>query len=145
MESVTGASVSELSFILLLLGAAGLAGTWSIGLLLQRHLYRWLILIPLVMAAIAALLAAWGLVSTPAPVAWGLWLSRALPENAEAGGGLMVAEIQLAITLGASLGGELFDVVGWWSPFAAGLVLLVLSALFAVLASRQPVYQYTGR
>jgi len=159
MESVTGASVSELSFILLLLGAAGLAGTWSIGLLLQRHLYRWLILIPMVMAAIAALLiwqghsllmtgtmlAAWGLVSTPAPVAWGLWLSRALPENAEAGGGLMVAVIQLAITLGAALGGELFDVVGWWSPFAAGLVLLVLSALFAVLASRQPVYQHTGR
>lgn len=94
---------------------------------------------------IGALLAAWGLVSTPAPVAWELWLSRALPENAEAGGGLMVAVIQLAITLGASLGGELFDVVGWWSPFAAGLVLLVLSALFAVLASRQPVYQYTGR
>ena len=151
MESVTGASVSELSFILLLLGAAGLAGTWSIGLLLQTHLFRWLILIPLAMAAIGALLiwqghsllitgallAAWGLVSTPAPVAWGLWLSRALPERAEAGGGLMVAVIQLAITLGAALGGELFDAVGWWSPFAFGLALLLLSALFAVLASRR--------
>ena len=82
------------------------------------------------------LLALWGLVATPAPVAWGLWLSRALPENAEAGGGLMVAVIQMAITLGAGLGGLLFDVIGWWSPFAFGLVLLLLSALFAVLARR---------
>lgn len=151
MESVTGASVSELSLILLLLGAAGLLGTLSVGLLLQRHLFRWLILIPLAMAALAALLiwqghsllitgvllAVWGLIATPAPVAWGLWLSRALPENAEAGGGLMVAVIQLAITLGAALGGELFDTVGWWSPFAFGLTLLIISAIFAVLASRR--------
>ncbi|HAT24862.1 MAG TPA: MFS transporter, partial [Pantoea septica] len=56
------------------------------------------------------------------------------PENAEAGGGLMVAVIQLAITLGAALGGELFDAVGWWSPFAFGLTLLIISAIFAVLA-----------
>lgn len=156
MESVTGASVSELSFILLLLGAAGLLGTRSVGLLLQRHLFRWLILIPLAMAALAALLiwqghsllltgallAAWGLISTPAPVAWGLWLSRALPENAEAGGGLMVAVIQLAITLGAALGGELFDAVGWWSPFAFGLALLIISAIFAVLASRRDRHRH---
>lgn len=59
------------------------------------------------------LLALWGLIATPAPVAWGLWLSRAVPDNAEAGGGLMVAVIQLAITLGAGIGGMLFDAVGW--------------------------------
>ncbi|WP_312630502.1 hypothetical protein [Pantoea piersonii] len=159
MESVTGASVSALSFILLLLGAAGLAGTWAVDRLLKRHLFRWLILIPLAMATLGAqliwqghsllitgaLLAIWGLVSTPAPVAWGLWLSRALPESAEAGGGLMVAVIQLAITAGAALGGELFDAVGWWSPFAMGVVLLMLSALFAALANRHYLHQDAQR
>jgi hypothetical protein len=59
--------------------------------------------------ATVALLAAWGLIGTPAPVGWGTWLSKALPEDAEAGGGLMVATIQLAITAGASVGGLLFD------------------------------------
>ena len=33
---------------------------------------------------------AWGPVGTPAPVGWGTWLSRTLPADADAGGGLMV-------------------------------------------------------
>lgn len=150
MESVNGASVDALSFILLLLGAAGLVGTWLIGRLLAHRLFIWLVLIPLAMALIGGLLiveggslwgtglllALWGLIATPAPVAWGLWLSRALPQEAEAGGGLMVAVIQMAITLGASVGGELFDAAGWWSPFAFGVVVLLCSALFALLAAR---------
>lgn len=150
MELVTGASVDALSFSLLLLGAAGLVGTWLIGRLLAHRLFIWLVLIPLAMALIGGLLiveggslwgtglllALWGLIATPAPVAWGLWLSRALPEEAETGGGLMVAVIQMAITLGASVGGELFDAVGWWSPFAFGVVVLLCSALFALLAAR---------
>lgn len=48
----------------------------------------------------------------------------------------MVAVIQMAITLGASVGGELFDAAGWWSPFAFGVVVLLCSALFALLAAR---------
>lgn len=150
MESVTGASVDALSLILLLLGAAGLVVTWFIGRLLAHRLFIWLVVIPLTMAMIGGLLIVaghslwetgllltlWGLIATPAPVAWGLWLSRALPEEAEAGGGLMVAVIQLAITLGASLGGQLFDAAGWWSPFAFGVVVLLCSALFALLAAR---------
>ena len=87
--------------------------------------------------AAVTLLALWGLIATPAPVAWGLWLSRAVPDNAEAGGGLMVAVIQLAITLGAGIGGMLFDAVGWWSPFAFGLLLLLGSAIAAWLAYRE--------
>ncbi|WP_442954693.1 hypothetical protein [Pantoea sp. LMR881] len=151
LEEITRVSVTQLSLMLLALGIFGLAGTGFIGHLLQRGLYAYLIAIPLAMALIAGLLigagasfmvvtillAAWGLISTPAPVAWGLWLSKALPENAEAGGGLMVATIQLAITVGAGLGGILFDAVGWWSPFALGLVLLIASALFAWAAQKE--------
>jgi DHA1 family purine ribonucleoside efflux pump-like MFS transporter len=150
LETITGVNVTVLSFMLLLLGASGLVGTYFIGTLLQRRLFAYLIAIPLSMAIIAAvlitlggsapavavLLAAWGLVATPAPVAWGLWLSRTLPEDAEAGGGLMVATIQLAITLGAGLGGAMFDAIGWWSPFTFGVVLLTGSAIFAWAARR---------
>ncbi|WP_206665544.1 MFS transporter [Jejubacter calystegiae] len=59
-----------------------------------------------------------------------------MPDNAEAGGGLMVAVIQMAITLGAGIGGFLFDAVGWWSPFAFGLLLLICSG-FAAWAARK--------
>ncbi|RMT22349.1 Major facilitator family transporter [Pseudomonas syringae pv. spinaceae] len=145
LEDVTGVSVTTLSLMLLLLGASGLLGTYLIGGLLQKRIYAWLIAIPLVMAvlaaalvglghsplAVAAVLAAWGLIATPAPVAWGLWLSRALPDDAEAGGGLMVATIQMAITAGAGIGGALFDNLGWWSPFAFGGVVLAASAVLA--------------
>ncbi|KPB70511.1 MFS transporter [Pseudomonas cannabina] len=150
LEEITGVSVSALSLMLLMLGASGLVGTYLIGGLLHNRLYACLIAIPLLMAvlavaltglghspqAVAIVLAAWGLIATPAPVAWGLWLSTTLPDDAEAGGGLMVATIQLAITAGAGIGGALFDNLGWWSPFVFGGVVLAGSAALASAARR---------
>jgi predicted MFS family arabinose efflux permease len=86
--------------------------------------------------ATAVLLAGWGLIGTAAPVAWWTWLSRTMPHEAEAGGGLMVAAIQLAITLGAAIGGLLFDSIGYESTFAVSAAMLVASALIAVAAGR---------
>ena len=54
-----------------------------------------------------------------------------LRDDAEAGGGLQVAVIQLAITGGAAIGGLLFDPIGWWSSFAFGAALLCGSSLAA--------------
>jgi predicted MFS family arabinose efflux permease len=59
-----------------------------------------------------------------------------LPDDAEAGGGLMVAVIQLAIALGATGGGVLYDASGFRSTFALGAVALTVSALFATKAWR---------
>ena len=84
----------------------------------------------------AVLLGGWGLIGTPAPVGWWTWLARTLPEEAEAGGGLMVAVIQLAITLGASAGGFLFDTSGYRSTFGLSAALLCGSALMAFVAWR---------
>jgi predicted MFS family arabinose efflux permease len=81
--------------------------------------------------SVALLVVAWGFFGTAAPVGWGTWLVRVLRDDAEAGGGLQVAIIQLAITIGAAAGGLLFDVTGWWSPFALSAVLLVGSSLAA--------------
>lgn len=151
LETVTAVGVSTLSLMLLGLGLAGLAGTYVIGHVLKRSLYGLLIAMPLAMATIAGgliafgsspvgvamLLLCWGLIGTAAPVAWWTWVSRALPDEAEAGGGLMVAVIQLAITLGASLGGLLFDSWGYQTTFFVSAALLIASALVAFLAARR--------
>ncbi len=150
LETVTHATVPTISLLLLISGLAGLLGTVLIGLVLRTRLYSLLITMPLAMAAIAValtafgaapvvvgvLLAAWGLIGSAAPVAWWLWLSRALPDDAETGGGLMVAVIQLAITLGAAGGGALYDHGGSRSTFTVSVVTLCLSALTAWVAWR---------
>jgi predicted MFS family arabinose efflux permease len=151
LETVTRVDVSTLSLLLLVTGGAGLLGTWLIGLALRSRLYGLLVAMPLAMAAIAValtilggapvavgvLLAGWGLIGTAAPVAWWTWLSRVLPDDAEAGGGLMVAVVQLAISLGATAGGVVYDASGYESTFALGAAALVLSALVAGTAWRQ--------
>ncbi len=151
LETVTRVEVSMLSMILLVIGAAGLIGTVLIGTLLKAGLYRILVCIPLLMAAIAlslivlgsgvvaafVLLGLWGLVATAAPVGWWSWLAKALPKDAEAGGGLMVAVIQLSIALGSTVGGLLFDGSGYRITFLASAALLLLAALMAVLTSRK--------
>lgn len=150
LEGVTGLAIPALSAMLLIMGLAGVAGTWWIGRLLRTRLFGILIAIPLVMSVLAValiafgtipvpvslLLVAWGFFGTAAPVGWGTWLSRTLPDEAEAGGGLQVAVIQLAIAGGAAIGGMLFDAIGWVGTFAFGAALLCGSSLFAVAAWR---------
>ena len=150
LETVTGVDVPTLSFILLTMGVGGFIGTILIGTFLKRSFYGTLLAIPLLMAVIAVLLIAfgssvsiavalldvWGLVATAAPVGWWSWLARTLPENAEAGGGLMVAVVQLAIGLGSTVGGLLFDKSGYQSTFVMSAALLLVSALLAFLTSR---------
>lgn len=150
LESVTHVDVSELSILLLIIGVAGLAGTTLVGSLLTRSVFPVLVIIPLAMSAIAlgllaygnwivgagVLLGVWGLVATAAPVGWFTWLSKALPDDAEAGGGLMVAVIQLAITIGATVGGLLYDGIGYSATFVASAVMLLVSAALTVLVSR---------
>lgn len=150
LETVTRVDITTLSLILLAMGIAGFIGTSLIGIVLKNHIYRSLIAIPVIMAilagslvvwganvaATAILLAAWGLFATAAPVGWWTWLAKSLPKDAEAGGGLMVAVVQLAITLGATVGGLLFDLGGYQSPFGAGAILLSISALLGYATSR---------
>lgn len=150
LESVTHVDILWLSIILLLIGLSGLAGTAAIGPLVARNLPRVLVAIPALMAGVAlalagfgssfwmtvVLLAAWGLIATPAPVGWFTWLSQVLPDDAEAGGGLMVAVIQLAITLGATMGGVIFDATGVRATFEVSAGLLVLGAFLTAMAAR---------
>ena len=150
LEAATHVGVSTLSLILLVIGVAGFIGTAIIGAFLKRGLYLTLITIPILMAgialtlipfgawtaAVAVLLGFWGLVATAAPVGWWSWIARAMPNDAEAGGGLMVAVIQLAIALGSTVGGLLFDSNGYRTTFTASAAALLLAAFLAFLTSR---------
>lgn len=157
LETVAHVDVSTLSLLLLTMGVAGLIGTLMIGRFINEGLYLTLIAIPVVMALIASalillgggvaviavLLGLWGLFATSAPVGWWTWVARTLPDDAEAGGGLMVAVVQLAITFGAVVGGVLFDTSGYVATFGTSAVLLLVAALLAALTARrvQPALQ----
>lgn len=150
LETVARVDVSTLSLMLLLMGVTGFVGTTLIGAFLRESLYRTLIVIPLLMAAVASaliaipgeltttavLLGIWGLFATAAPVGWWTWVARTMPGDAEAGGGLMVAIVQLAITMGAIVGGLLFDMSGYRLTFGVSTVLLLVAASLAFLTLR---------
>ncbi|WEX78115.1 MFS transporter [Sinorhizobium numidicum] len=149
LEGVTGVELNVLSMMLLGLGLGGLAGTSIVGFVLRRHFTALLIGLPSALAILAlllialgpvatvtaALLVLWGFFTAPIPVAWNTWMTRIIPNELEAGGGLQVALIQFAIAGGAFAGGALFDIAGWWSAFLLAAVLLAGSALLATFAN----------
>lgn len=150
LETVTKVDVSTMSMMLLTIGIAGLIGTTLINRILAKDTYLTLVTIPLIMAmlsvaliyfgastaAVFILLGLWGLVATAAPVGWWAWLARSIPQNAEAGGGVMVAVIQMCIAIGSTIGGLLFDRAGYRATFMVSAVFLVLAAVLAWLTAR---------
>lgn len=151
LETVTHVSASGLSLILLTIGIAGFVGTLIVAFFLNARFYLTLMAIPLLMAAIAGmlmltghsvwivalLLGFWGLLATAAPTGWWTWIAHTLPEDAEAGGGLMVAVIQLSIALGSTAGGMVFDRLGWQSTFAMSGFLLLSAVVLTFFTSRK--------
>lgn len=149
LETVTHVSASGLSLLLLTIGIAGFVGTLIIAAFLNARFYPTLMAIPLLMATIAGmliltghsawivalLLGLWGLLATAAPTGWWTWLARTLPEDAEAGGGLMVAVIQLSIALGSTAGGMVFDNLGWQSTFGVSAILLLSAGALTFLTA----------
>jgi predicted MFS family arabinose efflux permease len=145
LESVTHASLTQLSLLLLGLGAAGFVGTYGATALVGRHLNAMLGGLPLALGAItlvmvgaghlvwgvAAAMVAWGTINSAIPVAWFSWLTVGVKDEPEAAGGLMVAGIQLAIMSGAAFGGLLLDHYSVVATFLGGTVLLLLAALMA--------------
>ncbi|EFE52657.1 transporter, major facilitator family protein [Providencia rettgeri DSM 1131] len=143
LETVVKVDISMVTFSLLLIGITGFIGTLLINRVLKIGFYQTLIAIPLLMASIAVsliffgyssltsivLLSIWGFIATAAPVGWWSWIPRIFSNNAEAGGGLMVAVIQLSIACGASVGGIIFDLMGYESTFAISALFLVVAAI----------------
>ena len=151
LETVTQVGVSGMAAILLGFGAANFIGTILGGLMLVRNMRLTLLTMPLAMGFIGlalammgaapladgALIALWGLAFGAVPVAWSTWLTRVVPDEAETGGGLTVAAVQLSIAIGAAAGGAIFDARGATGVFMAGSLVLLLAAAI-VLAGVQP-------
>lgn len=137
LEQVTGADVTGLSLLLLMLGCAGFVGTWASGRLLRGKVAPLLRLPALVMgactlglllmgrsmAATGFLLAIWGAMNTAMSVIWMTWMSQNVDDAPEAAGSLMVAAIQVSILLGAVIGGLLLDGMSIFAAFAGSLIL----------------------
>ncbi|MET0505166.1 MAG: MFS transporter, partial [Luteibacter sp.] len=150
LETVTGVGVNGLSGMLLGFGVANFVGTSVAGFLLERNLRLALLLMPLAMGmmalalvllgrapvADAMLVALWGMTFGCVPVAWTTWITRTVPDEAESGGGLIVAAVQLAITLGAAGGGVVFDHAGANGVFVGAAVVLLMAV--AAISLRLP-------
>ncbi len=150
LETVTGIGINALSGILLGFGLANFVGTLAAGPLIERSLKAALLGMPLLMAALGValvalpadatlhtlLFAVWGFAFGGIPVAWSTWLTRAVPDQTETAGGLLVASVQLAISVGAAGGGAILAVDGVTGTFAAACLLLVMAALIVLFGIR---------
>ncbi|MGI3900852.1 MAG: MFS transporter [Janthinobacterium lividum] len=148
LESVGGVNVNGIALTLMAFGLANFAGTLLAGVLLEHSVRLTLALMPLLIAAAglglaglhaglpvqASLVALWGLAFGTMPVAWSTWLARAVPDEAESGGGLIVASVQLAITIGAAGGGAIYALAGVAGVFAIGGALMLATSV-AIFAS----------
>ncbi|UFU05898.1 MFS transporter [Ruania halotolerans] len=130
---------AAVALLLAVFGFGGVLGNIVVGLLVDKHLRLLRYAIPLMIAVGVAIVALWPgvMMAVIAGIAvWGIafgawltvvatWIARVAPERMEAGGGLIVAGFQLAITIGAGVGGVLVDTFG----VQAALLAAAASAL----------------
>ena len=144
LEGVAAVTADQVAAILIIFGVANLVGTLLAGRLLERSVRLTLALMPLVLGLAgmllslergrflptAGLVALWGVAYGGILVGWSTWVARVVPDETESGGGLLVAAVQIAITLGAAGGGMLLKVSGLPGEFAAaGAITLATSAV----------------
>lgn len=139
LERVTGADVTMLSILLLVLGCAGFVGTWASARFLSGDVTTLLKLPALLMGgctlgllftgtsplAAGLFLALWGMMNTAMSVIWMTWMSQNANDAPEAAGSLMVAAIQTSILLGAVVGGWLLDGISIEATFVGSVSLAV--------------------
>lgn len=146
LESVAHLDVNALSLMLLGFGVANFVGTLLAGWLMERSLRATLVLMPALVGLAAfgmillpvqetglmLLVALWGLAFGGVPVAWSNWVARAVPDQAETAGGMVVAAVQSSIAAGAALGGIMFGFGGVTGVFIiAGVVMLFAAFVIA--------------
>jgi len=148
LEKAAGVDENTLSIILLGFGIANFFGTTLSRFLLEKKLKQSLAIVPLVMGILVAamvlfsdsliivsvLIALWGMAFGIVQVGWPTWLTRTIADEAESAGGLQVATIQLAITMGAAFGGIFFDHTGASGVYIGSSIITLMAAAVAVFA-----------
>lgn len=147
LENTISIGPNGIALVLLGFGVANFAGTLLAGKLLERSLRRTLVLMPMIVGSIALLLvmipssfvghalliAIWGMAFGGVPVAWSNWVARAVPDQAESAGGMVVAAVQGAIAAGAAAGGMLFNYTGIIGVFVTAGISMLLAGLLIKL------------
>ncbi len=156
LESIGHIDVDGLSLMLLGFGVANFVGTLLAGWFMERSLRFTLILMPALVGAaafcmillpvhgagLALLVALWGLAFGGVPVAWSNWVARAVPDQAETAGGMVVASVQSSIAAGAALGGAVFGLGGVTGVFITAGSVMLLAALVIAMRVRVELPQH---
>ncbi|MBK0000682.1 MFS transporter [Erwinia sp. S38] len=150
IENLAHVNVDRLSVMLLGFGVANFFGTLLAGWLMEKSLRLTLIVMPALVgfAALSMILlpvhetvlmllvALWGMAFGGVPVAWSNWVARAVPDQAETAGGMVVAAVQSSIAAGAALGGLLFGFSGVNGVFITSGCLMFIAAVVITLRVR---------
>lgn len=148
LEKIPALDVETISLVLLAFGIGGFFGNLAGGLLAEYSLKAVAALAPLLIAiaavslltagasalASAIAVAAWGFAFGAVPVGLQTWMvRRAVPEQAQSAGVLLVTVFQVAIAAGAIFGGLLVENAGITSAIAYSAVATFVAALIVFL------------
>lgn len=141
-EGVNGLTPELLALLLLVYGIASFVGNAVAGPLADRRLPVLVIAAPVAIGTgtvVFALLGSslplafvtvfvWGVGFGAVPTMVQTWMAHVAPQRLESAGGLVVAAFQIAITIGAAVGGLLIDSVGVQAAFLGGGIAAVIGA-----------------
>ena len=141
-ETIDGLTPALLAMLLMVFGMASFIGNLVAGPLADRRLPVLVIASPVAIGAATVLFAlggsglafavvtvfVWGVGFGAVPTMVQTWIAHVAPERLESAGGLVVAAFQIAITIGAAVGGLLVDSVGVQAALIAGGIAAVLGA-----------------
>jgi predicted MFS family arabinose efflux permease len=150
---VGGLNPDQLAAMLLVYGLGIVAGNLLAGPLADRKLRLAVFLFPLVLGAamivftllggsrflLFVTVVLWGIGFGALPTVISTWLARAEPGNLERVGGLQTAVFQVAIALGALLGGLLVDGAGVRSALMLGGIASAIGAVLLAMVKPRPL------
>lgn len=143
LQQVFGLEPNAVTTLLLVYGAVGFVGTFAGGSLVARSVRGTTLLAALLLASAlllstmvgkgmvagAVVVLIWGLAFGLIPVALTGWMMEAVPDAPEAGQALLVSGFQVAIAVGALLGGVVVDGYGIGSTMLVSGALVLVAAL----------------
>ncbi|MFJ9455529.1 MFS transporter [Kitasatospora sp. NPDC101447] len=146
LRTVSGIGEGAIGPLLLGFGVAGILGNFLAGAAAERNVRATIVTLSVLLTAVLAvfplagrtpvggtlLLLGWGLAFGGVPVGVQTWILKAAPDSAEAATALNTSVYNLAIALGALLGGVVATGLGTSAVLTAG----ALFALLTVLAVR---------
>ncbi|TBL74523.1 MFS transporter [Paenibacillus thalictri] len=150
LDKVTHMTGKEISVMLVLFGATGIAGNLLAGKWLSLNAVRTALLFPFGFGAIYVLVYFLGMFSIPMiliVLAWGVyftlglnisqyWITSAAPEAPEFANGLFVAFGNLGVTIGTAIGGLFISNMGIQHVVWSGLLFLVLGLISILLRAK---------